>query len=246
MTPLQSELRRLYLTPPEAHAEAGTQPSPLTDPLGQTRAMVMELTRPASWELLSKVWHGVQNDLELPAPAIAVSGTDGLQLWFSLADAIDASQAHVFLERLRSRFLPEVDPGRLRSMPSARGHAALVPARQGPSENWSAFVAPDLAPVFGDTPWLDIPPSEEGQAALLRGVRSMLRPEFAAALKRLMPSTSSSSSSSSSSTSSTSDADAIAVATDDPRRFLLQAMNDGSVAMALRIEAAKALLQHAP
>ena len=30
----------------------------------------------------------------------------------------------------------------------------------------------------------------------------------------------------------------------DPRQFLLRVMNDGTVALALRVEAAKALLQH--
>ena len=243
MTPLQSELHRLYLPRPEAHADATAQPSALVDAAGAVRAMVMDLTRPANWEQLSKVWHGVQSELELPAPAIAVSGTDGLQLWFSLADAIDASQAHAFLERLLSRFLPEIDPGRVRLMPGVMPasapaiyrHAALVPARQEPGENWSAFVAPDLAPVFGDTPWLDIPPNEEGQAALLRGLRSMQRPEFEAALKRLVPHA----------PPPSSIAAAAGAATDDPRRFLLQVMHDDSVAMALRIEAAKALLQRA-
>jgi len=240
MTPLQSELNRLYLPRSEDHADA--QPTSLIDSRGQVRAMVMELRRPAHWELLSKVWHGVQSELELPAPAIAVSGIDALQLWFSLAEPVDGAQAHAFLERLRLRFLPEVDAGRVGLMPSSdpssRPHAAQVPARQALTENWSAFVASDLAPVFGDTPWLDIPPSEEGQAGLLRGLRSMQRPEFDAASKRLMPQAFLLAPTSP--TTSTTPA----TATQDPRRFLLQVMNDDSLAMALRIEAAKALLQH--
>ena len=54
--------------------------------------MVLELTGPADWDVLSAVWRGVQADLELPAPAIAVSGTDGLQLWFSLEAPVPAAQ----------------------------------------------------------------------------------------------------------------------------------------------------------
>ncbi len=207
--------------------------------------MVMELKQPPSWELLSKVWHGVQTDLELPAPAIAVSGIDGLQLWFSLAEPIASSQAQTFLEALRVRFLPDIDSRRIRLMPAAdtsalhpARYAPLVPALQQQTGNWSAFVAADLAPVFADTPWLDIAPNEEGQATLLRGLQTMKPDVFDAALKRLGPSTSSFDAPVTHPQPAASNAD------EDPKRFLLRVMNDDSVALALRIEAAKALLQH--
>ena len=245
MNRLQSELHRLYLPRSPAQAETDAQPSALIDPLHKVRAMVMELARPPSWELLSRVWQGVQGELELPAPAIAVSGVDGLQLWFSLAEPIMASQAHAFLESLRMRFLPDIDPRRVRLMPAADAsalqperHAMLVPALQAQTGNWSAFVAADLAPVFADTPWLDIAPNEEGQATLLRSLKVMKPAMFEDALKRLEPITTS--------------ADAprmhpqpvTATADEDPKCFLLRVMNDDTVALALRIEAAKALLQH--
>ena len=256
MTRLQSELHRLYLPLSPPQAESGAQPSGLVDSSNQVRAMVLELTRPASWELLSRVWRGVQTELALPAPAIAVSGTDGLQLWFSLAEPIAASHANAFLEGLRSRFLPDVEPGRVGLMPAADAsvqhperHAARVPALQAATGNWSAFVAPDLAPVFADTPWLDIPPNEEGQATLLRGLDVIERAAFDAASKRLEPSTPLSSS-----TEAVAAANAdrplskaqppTALAEHDPKRFLLRVMNDETVSLALRIEAAKALLQH--
>jgi hypothetical protein len=216
MNRLQTALHRLYLAQP-AHAEDDTQASALIDSSSRVRALVMELTRPPSWALLSTVWQGVQVELELPAPGIAVSGTDGLQLWFSLAEPVTASQAHGFLNALRMRFLPDTEPKRVRLMPAADAsalhperHAQLVPALQEQTGNWSAFVAADLAPVFVDTPWLDIPPNEEGQATLLR---ALVSPETTPAEQ-------------------------------DPRRFLQRVMNDDSVALALRIEAAKALLQH--
>ena len=222
--------------------------------------MVMELTRPPSWEILARVWHGVQTELQLPAPAIAVSGIDGLQLWFSLAEPIAASQTHAFLECLRSRFLSDIESSRIRLMPTSEAsvlrqelHARLVPARQERTGNWSAFVAQDLAPVFAETPWLDIPPSDDGQAALLRGLETMKRAAFEAAFEKLGPSTHQ--------PHSTAAVAALAACVDgphsrphprtvtvaageDPKRFLLQVMNDDTVALALRIEAAKALLQH--
>jgi len=102
--------------------------------------------------------------------------------------------------------------------------------------NWSAFVAADLAPVFVDTPWLDIPPNEEGQATLLRGLATIKPALFDEALERLAP------------VPSRIDAprtlERPETADQDPRRFLLRVMNDDNVALALRIEAAKALLQH--
>lgn len=260
MNRLQSELHRLYLPLAPAPAEGDPQPSVLVDAANQVRAMVIELARPASWEVLSRVWRGVQAELELPAPAIAVSGTEGLQLWFSLVEPIAVSQAHAFLESLRLRFLPEVEPGRVGLLPAVDAsalhqarHAALVPALQPETGNWSAFVAPDLAPVFAETPWLDIPPNEEGQAALLRGLHAMKQAAFEAASKRLEPGTPASSSTAVVAAAVVARTDAAlmqtppptASAEQDPKRFLLRVMNDDTVSLALRIEAAKALLQHA-
>ena len=258
MNRLQSELHRLYLPRSPADAETDAPTSALIGPLDKVRALVMELTRPPSWEHLSRVWHAVQTELDLPAPAIAVSGIDGLQLWFSLAEPIAVAQAHGFLECLRLRFLPDIEPNRIRLMPASDAsalrqerHARLVPARQEPTGNWSAFVAPDLAPVFADTPWLDIPPSEEGQAALLRRLEVTKQTVFEAALERLQSGTQPSRSTATVAAVAarvdeplTHAPPLTAVAGGDPRQFLLQIMSDGSVALALRIEAAKALLQH--
>jgi hypothetical protein len=261
MNRLQSELARLYLPPLPDGVEADAQPNSLIDGAGRVRAMVMELARPADWEALSAVWQGVQAELELPAPAIAVSGTDGLQLWFSVAQPIAVARAHAFLEGLRQRFLADIKPARVRLMPAADAtalrqdlHAAQVPALQSDgSGNWSAFLAPDLVPVFAETPWLDIPPNEEGQATLLRSIAVMTMPAFEAAFAMLGHATP---------PQVSPDADAaaapgaderimahakpqtLAARSEDPKQFLLQVMHDDSVALGLRIEAAKALLQH--
>ncbi len=232
MNRLQSELHRLYLlTSPDLGGH-------LIDGAGQVRAMVMELTGPADWDVLSKVWRGVQADLELPAPAIAVSGSDGLQLWFSLQAPMSALRAEAFLAHLQARYLAGVAPARLRLSPSAAGQtfdAALVPAQQDATENWSAFVAPDLAPVFADTPWLDIPPGIEGQADLLARLESIKPAALAAAMQRLQPVVSTGSSPA----AQPSSADV------EPKRFLQQVLNDETAALALRVEAAKALLRYA-
>lgn len=227
MNRLQSELNRLYRLQPQA--DAGDS----------VRAMVLELTRPPSWEPLSHVWRGVQAELELPAPAIAVSGTDGLQLWFSLAEPVAAGRARTFLDRVRQRFLPEIDPSRVRLMLQA----PQVPAEQGQSGNWSAFVAPDLAPVFDDAPWLDIAPNDEGQASLLSVIEVAKPAVFEAAMRRLDAVDQAPVASRLDDRRPPPHAEAVSCDA-EARRFLRQVMHDETVALALRIEAAKALLQH--
>ncbi len=254
MNKLQSELERLYLPRPEALADGGVASPGQVDAAGAVRAMVMELTRPPAWEPLASVWRGVQADLELPAPAIAVSGTDGLQLWFSLAEPVEAARVHAFLECLRQRYLPDVDTRRVRLMPGADAsatdpdaHARLVPALQAQTGNWSAFVASDLAPVFGDTPWLDIPPSEEGQATLLRSIGMVSRKAFDAAMaqmEREAPAPQAPATESAGARVPDASAGPAQAAGSEAARFLRQVMQDETVALALRIEAAKALLQH--
>ena len=264
MNRLQSELHRLYLQRSPAHTETDALASARTDSLGTVRALVMELTRPPCWDDMARVWYGVQTELELPAPAIAVSGVDGLQLWFSVAEPIAIAQAQAFLEGLRTRFLPDIKADRLRLMTASEVpvhspvHARLVPALHEPTGNWSAFVAADLAPVFGDTPWLDVAPNEEGQAALLRGVQTTPQPAFEAAFVQLglvstqlqpQPQATTAPAAGAvdvldASVSLAPEGPEAVAGSDDPRQFLLQVMNNTAVPLALRIEAAKALLAH--
>lgn len=270
MNRLRHELHRLYL-PTATPAAEDAWPASLIDGRQMVRALVMEIDAPASWEVLARVWQGVQAELGLPAPGIAVSGTDGLQLWFSLVDAIPAAAAHAFLDGLRVRFLPDIPARRVRMLPlPAAGpgdspvHAALVPACQEATGNWSAFIASDLAPVFADTPWLDMPPGEEGQAGLLRGLQSAPPSAFAAAAEQLRaaetaagpatgpvpgpvpvpaPGPPSAADEPPPAGPVPSTASAVtADATRDPESFLLRVMNDTTVALGHRIDAAKALL----
>ena len=244
MNRLQTEMNRLYLGG-LVFAQADAQDLSLADARGRVRAMVLEVAQPTGWDALSEVWHGVQMELELPAPGIAVSGRDGLQLWFSIETAIPASQAHEFLEALRVRFLAHVPAARVRLWPMPKQpprHVALVPALQADTGNWSAFVAPDLAAIFSETPWLDVEPGEEGQAALLRALQTMKPAAFDAALAGMRATASPARAPADPPAPARESAAAGLEATDDPRRFLLRVMNDETVPLALRIEAAKALL----
>lgn len=273
MSRLPSELQRLYLAP-------GPGPARLLTADGRTRALVLALARPPSWEALALLWQGVQADLGLPAPAIAVSGTDALQLWFSLAEPVTVARGQAFLQRLQQRYLAGVEARRVRLLPvehtagavagvegaaaealpaAPQGalHAALVPAVQPGTGNWSAFLAPELAPVFADTPWLDTPPNEEGQATLLRALSPLSPADFEAAWSRLEPAAPPEPAAHPASSAPGGAAPAPAgpldaappspsarPAAEDPHAFLLRVMNDESVDLALRIEAARALLPH--
>ena len=241
MSTLQAELDRLYLAHgrdiPNPH---GAEPG-LIAPDGTVRAMVLELARPADWNLLSAVWRGVQTDLEMPAPAIAVSGIDAYQLWFSLAEPVSVAQASAFLASLRLRYLSQVAPGRLAmrpavdaAMPGNIRHALLVPALQPATGQWSAFVAPDLAAIFAEEPWLDLPPNPEAQANVLARLECIKPAVFHAALEKRNDSR----------TSPEVKASASHGNSLEPKSFLLDVMNDKTIELHLRMEAAKALLPY--
>lgn len=267
MNRLSSELYRLYQ--PHASGDSdgaqGTAPDEprLIDGRGEVRAMVLALAKPADWGLLSKVWHGVQVDLELPAPAIAVAGADGYQLWFSLAEPVPAAQALAFLEALRRRYLGDIKASRVAMMPTvaassplaavhARRVPAELPAQRPDSGQWSAFVSPDLAPVFAEEPWLNSPPNPVGQSDLLSRLECMAAADFHRVLEKLrlnplatQPKPNPAPAASADPGAEVmNDHPAPAGAWLDPKRFLLEVMNNDTIAMGLRIDAAKALLPY--
>ena len=217
MNRLQSELRRLFLLPD------GTPPD-------RVRALVLQVSGPGGWDRLAPAWQGVQADLELPAPAIAAGG-EGLQLWFSLAEPVARAEAQAFFEALRARYLADVPQDRIRLF--VQDLPALPPVEIGP-ERWSAFVAPDLAGLFSDDAWLDLAPGADAQAELLSRVQPAKAKEFRRALERLAPVQQAAA------TAPTSPATSHA----EPKAFLLSVMNDGSIPMPQRIEAARALLPY--
>lgn len=79
MNRLPTELNRLYLPnnaqPEFQNLEFGGVS--LIGTNGQVRAIVVELAQPAGWDGVARLWQGIQDDLDLPAPAIAVNGIDG-------------------------------------------------------------------------------------------------------------------------------------------------------------------------
>ena len=228
MNRLLPELNRLYGLSTDAMAGHGT------------RAVVLSVVMPVGWQQLGAVWRGVQSDLELPAPAIAVSGTDALQLWFSFASPISPAEGARFLEGLRDRYLQGVRPAQIGMFTEA---AELPPApcvEVGP-QRWSAFVTHDLASIFDETPWLDLPPNDEGQANILRMLEPIKQMAFDVAMNQLAVVE-----------DEVAFRESVAAKVApmggrpnaDPARFLLGVMNDEAAPLALRIEAARALLPY--
>lgn len=271
MNRLDTELHRLYLPQAQPATPQPAEPAPdappaLIDTDGQVRAMVLELASAAGWEAVAALWQGLQNELELPAPAIAISGA-GYQVWISLAEPVAVAQARAFLESLCRRFLAGIAPRHVRLQPSleldAPGrarHAKLVPALlETESGHWSAFISPHLAAMFADEPWLDMPPNPDAQADLLLRLKSLSPAEFRQAQQQLAPAeaapaplpaampdqaATASDRSDAQADTPTGPPDRLAASTDelDPRRFLLAVMNDPAAELRWRIEAAKALL----
>ncbi len=267
MTRLHREFHRLFRCSPIVPADGALR---RTDPAaaeGPVRTLVLELARPAWWPPLAAVWKGVQTDYGLPAPAIAVNGRDGLQLWFSLAQAQDPARGLAFLEGLRLRYLADLPRDRVGLMPwsgstagsGAAPLATVVPAAQAASGGWSAFVAPDLAPMFEEEPWLALHPGDDGQAELLARLDSTPLALFDAALEGLQAHAADARATVAASTAAAVAAAAARAASADvgtadlpaavnreAQRFLLAVMNDAAAPLALRVEAAKALLPWGP
>ena len=239
MNRLPIQLRRLYLPPdsPSRHPDKAWDALDLIDAHARVRALVLEVSQAAGWSGIAALWQGLQDELGLPAPAIAASGIDGLQVWLSLAEPIPVAQAQDFLEGLRLRYLAEVAQKHVHLWPTAQAgaarHTRIVPALQEATGRWSAFVAPGLANMFADEPWLDVPPGLDAQAHLLSDLQSITPAEFQRAQAQLRPAD----------RPTASEAAPVRVLDGtDPQRFLLSVMNDPATELHLRIEAAKALL----
>lgn len=221
---------------PRLHTELQRLFDTQTDAQGRVRTLVLGISGPADWPALAAVWRGVQTELNWPAPAIAINGVDAFELWMPLQVAVSQDEARRALQHLCARYLGDVAPARWRLWPALdEGLCAppqAQPQLQAVTGRWSAFVAPDLAAVFGDDPSLDLPPGEDAQAEVLARIQPIPAADWQRAIASIAPAA-----------LPLSQPATPPTAHDDPRRFLLSVMNDATVDMALRIEAAKALLK---
>ncbi|MBS1160288.1 MAG: hypothetical protein H6R15_2707 [Proteobacteria bacterium] len=225
----------------------------LVDAGDRVRALVLGFARASDWPRVAELYQAVQDDLDLPAPALAVSGQNGFRLWFSLAEPVPVGLARAFLDGLRCKYLADMPLAKLELRPDAGSPAVvkLTPALHRATGKWSAFIDPSLGGMFVDEPGLEMAPSMNQQAHILAGLAGIKAGEFARVLHLLQ-------------SPAVADAgDAPKPALDvpaspaapssrldvghdfsDPQSFLLAVMNDPMASAGQRIRAAKALLPY--
>ena len=220
--------------------------------------------RSRDWPHVAAFLQALHDDLELPAPALAVRAHAGYAVWISLAQPWALADAVAFLNALRDRYLTQLPRHVLTLRPgdAAPGTDAswlpLLPARHAASGHWSAFIDPGLGALFADEPWLEMAPNRGQQADILATLKSV----DAAALARAVDALAASSRGAAERQDDPTPA-ATAVAQKppagarrqspmlalgggfaDPADFLLALMNDPSASARQRIAAAKALLPY--
>jgi hypothetical protein len=178
--------------------------------------------------------------MELPPPAISVSGEQGYTMWFSLSQPVPLEQAEAFLSGVRAQFLAELPAHHVLSCPSPEGAltAPLTPALHAVSGRWSVYIDPRLGGMFVEQCGLEIPPNMDHQAELLSGLKSIESNDFQRVLRSL-GAHEAARAPRSNSPAVTGNKNAA-----DPHAFLQDVMNDPAVPLKLRIKAAKALLPY--
>ena len=218
----------------------------LVDTGGQVRTLVVAFAHAADWPHAINLYQAVQDELDLPAPALGVAGR--YLLWFSLAQVVPVAQASVFLAALRARYLDELPAKRLAFYPSdsTTARIALLPGRNAANEQWSAFIDPTLGGMFSDDQWLAMAPSPDKQAELLGAFKSITPAAFDAALCTLQGEAMPLAAAPAPVSAPPRRGARLGVGSDyrDPRSFLLAVMNDESASARQRIAAAKALLPY--
>lgn len=222
MDKLSAELQRLHFLPEQ-------------QPDSQQQALGIAFRRAVDWESAALLWRAVQDELDLPAPAVSVDG-QGYLLWFSLAEPVDAQQARRFLDGLQARYLADLPASRLQF-----GLAdALPPCQLADTERWAAFIDPGMGSMFIADPWLEMAPNRNQQADLLAAFESIRTTDLARALTLLYPAAGDGSTAADTSAAVLTLQGPFA----DPKQFLLAVMNDPKASPEQRIAAAKALLPY--
>lgn len=236
----------------------------LVSPAGMVRAMVINFNKATDWEAVASLYQAVQDELDLPAPALSVSGQKGYRLWFSLAEPSAVASARDFLEALRRKYLAELPAARLELHPATDRLAVieLAPALHRATGRWSAFIDPSLGSMFVDESGLEMAPNMDRQAAILAGLESINPADFQRASSILetataadngvgqLPGEESAKRQGEAISQPGLEAGAIRSRLNvgshysDPKSFLLAVMNDASADAQSRIDAAKALLPY--
>lgn len=181
---LMAELTRLYLP---TGASASTQPLNLASADGGTRALVIIFDRQPGadetqhWSSLCLVANALQTQLDLPAPAVSISGSHGYRLWLSFDAAMPVAVVGQFLALLRMAYFPELPE----QADVAGATVAFPPYQEMTTGLWAAFINPGLGASFAEESGLDMAPPMAGQLALLDGLSGISETQFAHAMTLL-------------------------------------------------------------
>ncbi|MRW93172.1 hypothetical protein GJ699_24575 [Duganella sp. FT80W] len=131
------------------------------------------------WLRLCDVANAIQQELELPAPAVSVSGGDSYQLWLSLAQPLSPDQARQFLALLHKAYFEDeiIDLGRTA--------VELPPCQHVATGLWAAFINPSMGGALAEDLGLEVTPSESAQAGFLEKLDSISAEAFQHALDKL-------------------------------------------------------------
>lgn len=192
MLKLIQELMRLYLPQGVVTEEAlqahilgqQTLPPDITTVDGLTRTIAIPFHRiPKAeegrhWTLLCEAARALQQELDLPAPAVSIASQEGFCLWLSLATPIPSMEAGQFVELLRRAYFAEIEP-------VLGAPVELPPCLNRDTGRWAAFINPGMGASFIGEPGLEIAPPQAAQAAFLEGLESIDAVRFDAAIERL-------------------------------------------------------------
>jgi hypothetical protein len=230
---------------------------------GRARVMLVNFSSAADWEQAAKLYQAVQDDLDLPAPAVSVSGRKGYRLWFSITEPLPVAEVRRFLDALRRKYLADIPVKNLSYRPDIGPVALdvinLAPAQHMANGKWSAFIDPSMVGMFVDGPWLEMAPNMDRQADILAGLKSIKAGDFQRALSILETPAEPDNGSAPSAIEEFDEYQGepalgpsgraprrLSVGSDyaDPKSFLLAVMNDPSASARQRIKAARVLLPY--
>ncbi len=233
----------------------------LTSPEGYARALVIEFARSSHWPQAAALCQALTEELELPAPAVAVGGPAGYQLWLSLAEPQPVAVVQDFLQALVQKYLADVPAAARRCYPDDGDDCPRLPPARLANEGWSAFIDPTMGAMFADETWLPMAPNADKQADMLAALKSISTTDFQRALAQLQAESAAAVaneplaeppaqpitkpfSTAPAATAASLAAPSLGSQFSDPRDFLLAVMNDAGASTEQRIEAAKALLPY--
>jgi hypothetical protein len=209
---LLSELSRLYLLPDQRYliqapgGDVGGQPAgPLSAEIlaqhllgqqtiaielatvpGMSRTLVIDFFQGGGarhWDALCLAANAMQEQLGLPAPAVAISGGAGYALWLSLEAPVPVGEARQFLQLLRAAYWPDLPQEASGLRPLAfDASAELPPCLHQASGKWAAFINASMGAAFAEDAGLEMAPPAAAQAAFLEGLQSISAAQFQHAL----------------------------------------------------------------